>query len=97
MPRSPFMIDSLAEHVPGPVITNTRPSPSDGSGWPLVADKPTAVAWNGSGVIGCPVTGSIVGYLSLNASCSKVFPFVAAGPAIMKASSLAMTRNPPPL
>src|SRR6266852_612921 len=97
-PRSELITDSLAEQVPGPVSTNTRERPSEGSGWPWVTDeKLSPTLMNGSGEIGCPVTGLKPGYFSLKVSCSNVFPAVRAGPAIMNASSLAMSRNPPPL
>src|SRR5262249_12075650 len=103
MPRSELMIDSLAEHVPEPVSTNTRVRlVKKGSDWPPTgwlggAVNPCPVPRNGSGRMGCPVTGSKVGYLSLKDSFSNVFPLVLVGPAIMNASSLAMSRNPPPL
>src|SRR5438067_9910827 len=97
MPTRQLMLDSLADQAPGAVRTNTRFNASDGSACPLGADRFWAVDRKGVGRIGCPATGSMVGYLSLKASVSNVFPAVAEGPAIMNASSLAKARNPPPL
>ena len=77
------MIDSLAEQVFAPVRTATRVRFNVGSAWPLGPENPWEVAWNGTGVIACPVTGSTVGCLSLNTVFSNVLPVVVAGPAIM--------------
>jgi len=38
-----FMMDSLAEHVPGPVSTKTRGRLSVGSGYPGGVENPTVV------------------------------------------------------
>ena len=55
------MMDSLAEQVSWPVITTTRVRSSVGSGWPAVVENPCVVLWKSVGVIGCPVTGLVVG------------------------------------
>src|SRR5687768_9104303 len=93
-PRKPLMIDSLAEHVVPPVNTKTRDRFKVGNCWGGLVD---VVERNGSGVNGCPVTGSIEVCLSLNVSLSNVCPEVRAEPAIMYASWLAKYRKPPPL
>ena len=45
------MIDSLAEHVPEPVRTNTRARFKAGRDWPLDTENPSVVARNGIGAM----------------------------------------------
>ncbi|MDZ7683929.1 MAG: hypothetical protein U5O39_01785 [Gammaproteobacteria bacterium] len=93
------IIDSLAEQVPLPVrgMLDTRESPKLGNGSPSSAEKPTALVRNGIGSSSWPVTGLTVGCLSLNFVSSNVLPAIWFSPAIMKATSFAIARNPPPL
>ena len=60
------MIASLAEQVLSLVRTATRGRFSVGRAWPCGPENPWEVVWKGTGVNGSPVTGSVVGYLSLN-------------------------------
>src|SRR5207244_11754493 len=83
-PASPFMIASLADQVACVVSTNTRGRLSVGSVWPKLVENPCAVAWNGVGVMGLPVTGLVLGYLELNCCSSKVWPAVGPVPAIIR-------------
>src|SRR5258706_537838 len=91
-PRRLLITDSLAEQVSGPVRTYTLLRPRFGKAVPAggVAPNPSEVEWKPMGVIGWPVTGSVVGCLSLNTVNSNVSPAVNVVAAIIYA-------GPPPI
>ena len=94
IPRSPLMMDSLAEHVPDPVITYTRDRLREGSSLPAIlsSSKPMAVVLKSVGVNVSPVTGFRSVCLSLKTVCEKTLPCAAEGPAIIYASWFAIAR-----